>query len=324
MNVGQTDDNPIFPGIKTIKFNADNFYVTQQDTDTSIVNFRGVPKLTVAQTDGKAIFGGIERINFNNINFYLTQNTTSLDEVQVNWRDIDKAVTKSFVIESPTATEDVSLFFTYSNITINKIRAVLKGSGSPLVKVDFRHDKDRSGTPGLGHGSQIGGFYFDVTSTTTGQNVTLGGDVTVPANSWIWLETIQKDDTVNELNFTFSYTDNDPNVTKAWTVESPSECEDITLFFTDRDIEIQNVRAVLRGNGSPLVKVDLRHDPDRTALGSQIGGFYFDVTSTTIGDALNLTGDVTVPADSWIWLETIQKDDTVNDIAFTMNYTELK
>ncbi|MHA2067150.1 MAG: hypothetical protein ACXABY_22510 [Candidatus Thorarchaeota archaeon] len=41
INVGETDGDPIFSGIGTIKFNSDSFYVTQQDTDTAIVNFRG-------------------------------------------------------------------------------------------------------------------------------------------------------------------------------------------------------------------------------------------------------------------------------------------
>ncbi|MHA2067617.1 MAG: hypothetical protein ACXABY_24905, partial [Candidatus Thorarchaeota archaeon] len=40
INVGETDDDPVFSGIETIKFNSDSFYVTQQDTDTAIVNLR--------------------------------------------------------------------------------------------------------------------------------------------------------------------------------------------------------------------------------------------------------------------------------------------
>jgi hypothetical protein len=44
MNVGQTDDLPLFSGIGTIKFNINNFYTTQNDpnTDEVVVNLRGV------------------------------------------------------------------------------------------------------------------------------------------------------------------------------------------------------------------------------------------------------------------------------------------
>ncbi len=41
INVGQTDDNPTFKGIDTLKFEVANFYVTQQDLSTAIINFRG-------------------------------------------------------------------------------------------------------------------------------------------------------------------------------------------------------------------------------------------------------------------------------------------
>jgi hypothetical protein len=43
INVGETDDSPLFAGIDTIKFEFQNFYVTQNspNTDTAIINFRG-------------------------------------------------------------------------------------------------------------------------------------------------------------------------------------------------------------------------------------------------------------------------------------------
>ena len=53
---------------------------------------------------------------------------------------------KSISIEDPTASEDISIFFTNQAITITEIRAVLLGSATPSVTWTIRHGTDRNTT----------------------------------------------------------------------------------------------------------------------------------------------------------------------------------
>jgi len=53
---------------------------------------------------------------------------------------------------------------------------------------------------------------------------------------------------------------------KGVTIESPTDTEDITLFFTDDAITITQLNAVSVGT-TPSVTYTIRHDPDRSATG---------------------------------------------------------
>ena len=79
-------------------------------------------------------------------------------------------LSKSIVIESPGASEDVSMFFTNLPITITEIRAVVKGT-TPSVTWTVRHGTDRSAT---GAEAVTGGT--TTTSQTTGSDVTSFND----------------------------------------------------------------------------------------------------------------------------------------------------
>jgi len=110
--------------------------------------------------------------------------------------------TKSITIESPTGSEDISMFFTDVAITVTKIAAVLRGSGSPSVTWTLRHSTDRSAA-----GNEVVTGGTTTTSTTTGSIVTSFNDDTIPANSYIWFETTAQSGTVDEINLTVKYTE---------------------------------------------------------------------------------------------------------------------
>jgi len=98
-------------------------------------------------------------------------------------------------------------------------------------------------------------------------------------------------------------------ITKTLNVENPTNSEDLNLFFTDVPIKIESIRGIVIGTGSPSVRVDLRHSTDRTedsGTSHQILGFYELVDNTTTGQDLDITGDITIPVNSWVWLETIE------------------
>jgi hypothetical protein len=110
-------------------------------------------------------------------------------------------LSKSITIEDPTATEDISLWFSNKAITITEIRVVLVGSLTPSVTWTVRHGTDRSAT---GAEAVTGGTA--TTSTTSGSDVTVFNDATVVVDSFIWLETTAQSGTVDEMDVTIFYT----------------------------------------------------------------------------------------------------------------------
>lgn len=109
---------------------------------------------------------------------------------------------KAITVESPTATEDLTMFFTDDAITVTQLNAVLaNGSATPSVTWTIRHSTDRSAT-----GNEVVTSGTTTTSITTGSEVISFNDATIPAGSWVWLETTAQSGTVPELCVTVEYT----------------------------------------------------------------------------------------------------------------------
>ena len=113
---------------------------------------------------------------------------------------LDPQLSKAITVESPGSAEDISMFFTEDAITITKMAAVLVGSATPSVTWTVRHHTDRSNA-----GNEVVTSGTTTTSTTTGSIVTTFNDATVPAASFVWLETSAQSGTVNSLNLTILY-----------------------------------------------------------------------------------------------------------------------
>jgi len=118
---------------------------------------------------------------------------------QIN--EVSAPFIKGVGVESPTSSEDITMFFTDDAITITQMNAVLRGSSTPSVTWTVRHDTDRSAT-----GTEVVTSGTTTTSTTTGSEITSFNDETIPAGSWIWLETTAQSGTVDEINVTIEYT----------------------------------------------------------------------------------------------------------------------
>lgn len=112
----------------------------------------------------------------------------------------DTVFSKSITVESPTATEDISVFFTPVALTVTKMTAVLVGASSPSVTWTIRHGTDRSAA-----GTEVVTSGTTTTSTTTGSVVTSFNNASISANSFIWLETTAQSGTVNSLSVTIIY-----------------------------------------------------------------------------------------------------------------------
>jgi hypothetical protein len=106
---------------------------------------------------------------------------------------------KSLSIADPTAAEDITFFYTTSQIIVSQVEAVLRGSGGQSVTITIRYDGDRSAAGTAVVSAQA------VTNITTGTSVTLTANTTIPANSFVWLETTAVAGTVNELSVTLIF-----------------------------------------------------------------------------------------------------------------------
>lgn len=115
--------------------------------------------------------------------------------------DLAVIYSKSISIESPTTSENITLFHTDVAITITKVHAVVRGSGSPSVTLQMPHGSDRSaGGTNLFNPAPI------PNSITTGTEYTSFSDASLAADEILWLTTLATSGTVSELALTIYYT----------------------------------------------------------------------------------------------------------------------
>ncbi len=138
----------------------------------------------------------------------LTSTTFSLDlksggGLKIDSTELALSGTKfvSITIEDPTSSEDITICRFNEAVTITKVVGVVVGSSTPSVTINPKHHTDRSNA-----GNALFSSAQAVTSTTTGDVDTSFSDATIPADSFLWLETTAKSGTVDELNITFFYT----------------------------------------------------------------------------------------------------------------------
>jgi hypothetical protein len=114
--------------------------------------------------------------------------------------EVNDVQTKSITIETPTASEDISFFYAPVAITISEMVGVITGSTS--VTWTLRHSTDRSAA-----GNEVVTSGSTTSSTTTGDIVTVFNDATIPANSFIWLETTALSGTPTSFHLSVEFTD---------------------------------------------------------------------------------------------------------------------
>lgn len=101
------------------------------------------------------------------------------------------------------------------------------------------------------------------------------------------------------------------------TIDDVADGMDYTVSFVPAAFTITQVRIVHSGTGlsTPDVDVQVRHSTDRSAAGNLVDNTAFTVTSSTSGNSFT-SGfeDATVPANSWIWIETSSRSGTTDDL----------
>jgi hypothetical protein len=107
---------------------------------------------------------------------------------------------------------------------------------------------------------------------------------------------------------------------KSATIESPSGSEDATLFYTPVELVVHELAAVLSGSGS--VTWTVRFDSDRGAAGTEIVTTGTTTSDSATGDIISVFNNDTIPAGSWVWLETTGIVSTPLAINITIRYSE--
>lgn len=107
---------------------------------------------------------------------------------------------KSITIESPTSSEDITLFRVPYDITIIRINTTLRGS-TPSVTYTLRYASDRSST-----GTEVITGGSITTNTSTGDSLSSFDNAGISSQSIVWVETTAMSGTVDEFNLTIEYT----------------------------------------------------------------------------------------------------------------------
>ena len=132
-----------------------------------------------------------------------------------NWALLDTKLDKQkvLVITEPTASEDVTFFFTNKTLKILRIRAVMVGAATPSIDYTIKFASDRSAA-----GTALVTAGLTVTSVSNGDEVvsslidpqSAGIDViTIPANSYIWVEISGKTGTVGSVSISLFFYEED-------------------------------------------------------------------------------------------------------------------
>jgi microcompartment protein CcmK/EutM len=186
-------------------------YIDQDVTTTSSPTFAAITALTTAldETDGGTgndtyAQGDTLYSSASNVLSKLTKGTArqvyrmNSGATIPEWHTESK--TKSITVEDPTTTEDITIWYTPIAVTVTAIEGVIVGATS--VDVNIVHSTNRNLA-----GNDVCAADRTVSSTTTGDNLTLGGDTTIPASSFVWLETSARSGTPDELHLTIQYTE---------------------------------------------------------------------------------------------------------------------
>ncbi len=143
------------------------------------------------------------------------------------------------------------------------------------------------------------------------------GGTTVDAAGEICVDTTS--DTLNFFDGTVEGVLN-PIQSKTITIESPTAAEDLSMFYTDDAITITKIVFVITGSTSATTTI--RHHTDRSNAGNEVVTGGTTANSTTTGNVVTSFNDATVPADSFVWLETTALSGTPTSLSVTVFYRQ--
>ena len=107
---------------------------------------------------------------------------------------------------------------------------------------------------------------------------------------------------------------------KSIDIQSVTSSEDCTVFFTNRAITITEIRAVIGATFSSVTWT-ARHDTNRSAAGTEVVTGGTVTNDSTTGSDVTSFDDATVPADSFVWIETTATSGSPGFLSVTVFFT---
>ena len=180
-----------------ITTNADDITANWIDTNANTSKLAGIEVGATADQTGAEIKAAYEAEA--DTNAYNDAAVSKLAGIEAG-AQVNTSIIKGITVESPTTSEDITIFFTPVAITVTELVGVCIGS-SPSVTYTLHHSTDRSAA-----GNKVVTVGNTVTSTTTGDSVISFDDATIPTDSFIWLETSATSGTVDSIHISIEYT----------------------------------------------------------------------------------------------------------------------
>jgi len=206
---------PISTGVAGLGANVGTFLVTPTtanllaavtgETGTGAVVFGTSPTITTGALAGSTMTGvhdagGATSFEIPNGAGGTTVNATgevTVDSTSrtMNFYDgtaevvLNPVVSKSITIESPTTSDDVTMFYTRKAITVSQLTIAVVGTGTPSWTADIRHHTSRNNAGNALITTPTASTEAGNSAESTGHVITSFNDGTIPALSWVWVET---------------------------------------------------------------------------------------------------------------------------------------
>jgi hypothetical protein len=107
---------------------------------------------------------------------------------------------------------------------------------------------------------------------------------------------------------------------KTLVLEVPTDFEDVFVFFTDVAIIIQSLIPTLLGTTGSDLDWTMRHDPTRDGTGTEIVTGGSTTTLVTSETPITVFNNPSIPADSFIWVETTGLTNVPTEFTITIIY----
>lgn len=313
--VGQVNDSPLYGNIRVIKFNDDNFYVSQNnDPDVAIVNFKEridePDVITFSHTDTDPLDISSDRLFVNRVDFYLSRSTTGKAILNLAGSSLLGAGNPNVIsgVDFRHFNASREWQFNHNLNSVPLLWATFDDGYSAFIpeKVDvsnpnsafFYFTSDVAGYAIVSSGRTASRVNF---STTNNAETQFTGDTLKFNRNHFYLESDTDGDPILNLN---------PDVDdRSITISYPGRAERISWWKTSRDITIQEIAAVLHTRDwgfYPGLEYTVRYDANPFATGTELitGGSTLQFYPGTFHLIQNALNNPNIGANNYVWLET--------------------
>lgn len=104
---------------------------------------------------------------------------------------------------------------------------------------------------------------------------------------------------------------------KSVTIVNPTGSDDITLFYVNAAVTVQQITASVKGSASPSINFDIRYGATPTAIGTSVvsGG-----TLVSTQNVITNFDNAAIPANSYVRLVTSSMSGDVDELAVSIDF----